>query len=477
MMIVSVVTELHPMVSKILRRGDEILMQSHRMFKVISLSLIALCFVLIFGCSRNVNQPVASLSWNIPEGELDSSEWGKYFPHQYSSYKKNLEVTDEDKANYGSSERKSHLAHYPWKQTIWAGYGFSKDYNEDRGHVWSVTDLISTQRVNEDTPGSCLTCKTPNVPVLYEKMGDDYYATPLSEHLEDPNSMAPIGCANCHDNETMELKIVQPPLRDALKKLGKDPDNLSHQEKRTLVCAQCHVEYYFDKDNKKRVTFPWTEGFEPADIERYYDKFQFVDWSHAKTDQGMLKTQHPEFETFQDSAHEEAGVSCADCHMPYMKAGNEKYSSHWWTSPLKTAEQSCGTCHKDGAESRRERVKYIQDKVADQLHKAGRLSEELILSIEAAEKIAGIDTVKLEEAKKFSRRAVWYWDFVAAENSMGFHNPEKALHSLADSIDYSRQGISLVKEAVAKVGGSVSIQPAKGEDANPTREITQKPKI
>lgn len=441
-----------------------------KVLKIFALVLICVFALSAIGCSRNVNQPVTALKWNIPANELDSKEWGKFFPNQYSSYKLNAEVIDEEKTTYGSSARESHIAKYPWKQTIWAGYGFSKDYNEDRGHVFSVIDLTNTQRVNEKTPGSCLTCKTPNVPILYDKLGDDYYATPLSEHLKDPNSMLSIGCANCHDNETMELKIVQPPLRDALKKLGKDPDNLSHQEKRTLVCAQCHVEYYFDGE-KKKVTFPWTEGFEPENIETYYENIQFTDWKHAKTGQGMLKTQHPEYETFQDSAHQQAGVSCSDCHMPYMKAGNEKYSSHWWTSPLKTAEQSCGICHNDGAEARTERVKYIQDKVANQLHKAGRLSEELILSVEAAQKIEGIDNAKLEDAMKFSRRAVWYWDYVAAENSMGFHNPEKALHSLADSIDYSRQGLALVKEAVALVGGKIEITPAKGENANPTRDV------
>lgn len=445
-----------------------------------SFTLVLFLILLLFlttACSRNVNKPVTALPWDIPEGELRPQVWGQFFPHQYSSYQKNSEVIDEDKTNYGSSERKSHIARFPWKQTIWDGYGFAKDYNEERGHTWAVIDLMSTQRVNEHTAGSCLTCKTPNVPVLYEKLGDDYYATPLSEHLKDPNSMIPISCANCHDNDTMELKIVQPPLRDALEKLGQDPDKLSHQEKRTMVCAQCHVEYYFDNENKNKVTFPWTKGFEPADIEEYYEEFNFVDWKHEKTGQGMLKTQHPEFETFNDSAHFQAGVSCADCHMPYMKAGNEKYSSHWWTSPLKTVEQSCGTCHKDGGETRRSRVKYIQDKVADQLHKAGRISEELILSIEAAQKIGDIDQDKLEEAKKLSRRSVWYWDFVAAENSMGFHNPEKALHSLADSIDYARQGLTLVREAVAQVGGTITIVPATTETATPTREVTVKPEV
>ena len=44
----------------------------------------------------------------------------------------------------------------------------------------------------------------------------------------------------------------------------------------------------------------------------------FTDWVHAASKVPMIKMQHPEYETFIDGTHGAAGVSCADCHMPYQ---------------------------------------------------------------------------------------------------------------------------------------------------------------
>ena len=53
----------------------------------------------------------------------------------------------------------------------------------------------------------------------------------------------------------------------------------------------------------------------------------------------MIKIQHPEYETWIDGPHGSAGVTCADCHMPYIRGENgQKMSSHYWTSPLKDPE-------------------------------------------------------------------------------------------------------------------------------------------
>ena len=48
----------------------------------------------------------------------------------------------------------------------------------------------------------------------------------------------------------------------------------------------------------------------------------------------MLKAQHPEFELWSQGIHARSGVSCADCHMPYMREGATKISDHWVRSPL-----------------------------------------------------------------------------------------------------------------------------------------------
>ena len=43
------------------------------------------------------------------------------------------------------------------------------------------------------------------------------------------------------------------------------------------------------------------------------------DWIHADSKTPMLKAQHPDFEIWTTSVHADAGVTCVDCHMPYMR--------------------------------------------------------------------------------------------------------------------------------------------------------------
>ncbi len=44
-----------------------------------------------------------------------------------------------------------------------------------------------------------------------------------------------------------------------------------------------------------------------------------------------------------------------------------------------------------------------------------------------------------KDALQLQRRATFYWDIVAAENSTGFHSPQEAARALATAIDYARQ--------------------------------------
>ncbi|MFN3332065.1 MAG: ammonia-forming cytochrome c nitrite reductase subunit c552, partial [Caldilinea sp.] len=124
-------------------------------------------------------------------------------------------------------------------------------------------------------------------------------------------------CADCHDPDTMALRITRPALINALEKRGIDVTQASRQEMRSYVCAQCHVEYYFAGEGKELV-FPWEKGLNIDDIERYYNEYGFKDWTHKETGAPMLKMQHPEFELFTTGLHYQSGVACADCHMPYV---------------------------------------------------------------------------------------------------------------------------------------------------------------
>ena len=53
----------------------------------------------------------------------------------------------------------------------------------------------------------------------------------------------------------------------------------------------------------------------------------------------------------------------------------------------------------------------------------------------------GIERYRGEQpALDLQRKAQWRLDFIAAENSMGFHAPQEAAMVLGEAIDYARQG-------------------------------------
>ena len=57
-----------------------------------------------------------------------------------------------------------------------------------------------------------------------------------------------------------------------------------------------------------------------------------------------------------------------------------------------------------------------------------------------AAKGRGVTDEQLAAARAMQRKAQWRVDFIAAENSMGFHAPQEAARVLAEAIDYARQG-------------------------------------
>jgi nitrite reductase (cytochrome c-552) len=366
--------------------------------------------------------------------EPDSSKWGINFPNQYATLLKT--ETNNTRTVYGGSEPFSHLEDDPRLLTLFAGYGFSIDYNDDRGHMNSVTDVQATGRINEKTPGTCYSCKSSNNPSLWEEMGmAEYDKTPFAElgaHITNP-----IGCANCHEANTMKLIVTNPALEEALAAQGLDWTTFTRQEMRTVVCANCHVEYYFAGEGKY-LTFPWEMGRKIEEIAAYYKAENFTDWTHPDSGAAMIKMQHPEFEMYTaDSTHYKAGVACADCHMPYTRDGSAKFSTHDVKSPLLNAEAACGACHTD--------VGYVTTRVAtiqDQVNEILLSTEDAIIAaIEAIQAAAeaGASDDDLAEARDLHREAQLRWDFVAAENSMGFHNPEEVLRILANATNLARQ--------------------------------------
>lgn len=416
---------------------------------VLSVIIVILAGTLVALLIFMKNQPLQTRGVpnliEIAAMEPDSSVWGVNFPNQYTTFLRT--ETNNARTPYGGSDPVQKLDVDPRLRILFAGMAFSKDYKEDRGHRWSLTDLRETERVNEKTPGTCYSCKTANAPMLWAEMGAaEFSRTPFMELGKQVDQ--PVGCANCHEVGTMRLIVTNPALEAALQAQGKDWRTFTRQEMRTIVCANCHVEYYFAGEGKLLV-FPWTKGLSIEKIEEFYNEIGFSDWTHAESGASMIKMQHPEYELYAaNSTHFNAGVSCADCHMPYTRDGAVKFSNHNVHSPLLNPAASCGTCHTN-VDYVVGRVTAIQNQVWVTMSASQDALVEAIAAIKNAAETAGADPQLIEEARALHRAAQLRWDFIAAENSMGFHNPEESLRILAAATDLARQAQLKAVQAVS----------------------------
>lgn len=414
---------------------------------------------------------------DVDDSTVDPAQWGKNYPRQYDSYKRTVDI---ERTRHGGSEAFQKIDEYPvWRQ-IFAGYAFAVDHREERGHAYMLQDQIETDRVTQfKQPGSCLHCHASNIPAYIEAgiaagvpAGKEHREAQIQKGFEELCAMPfdeavqrvahPVSCIDCHDAENMNLRVSRPAFLNGIRSLAKSdqptphlpsierwrrekPDreyepnlDASRQEMRSLVCAQCHVEYYFKGDGKL-VTYPWAQGLRAEQIEAYYDAEGFSDWTHAETGAKVLKAQHPEFELWSQGIHARSGVSCADCHMPYVREGAIKVSNHHVRSPLLNINQSCQSCHRVPESEILSRAEGIQDRNAALLRRGETALAALITRLADARK-AGATDEQLKDARALQRKAQWRLDFVSSENSMGFHAPQEAARILAESIDYARQG-------------------------------------
>ena len=366
---------------------------------------------------------------------LDPAVIGKDWPDQHASFKKTS--TDTSTTPYAGSKPFDKLGRDALLKRFYAGYAFAVEYDEDRGHFHALIDQKKSQRVIvKSQPAACANCHAAEAPGLIEKMGwEAFNRTPYND-IKDQLHYGTT-CVDCHDPDTMELRISRQAFKNAMAERGVDLSKASRQQMRSYVCGQCHVEYYFKGDSKV-LTFPWKKGLAVDDIESYYDEAGFSDWTHKETGAPMLKMQHPDLELWSTGTHAKSGVACADCHMPEAKSGDSTYTDHWIRSPLLAGMKSCQACHKRSEKDLRARVALIQDRTARLLKDAESALVDAMDAIKAAQQ-AGAADGDLAKARQLYRSAQMRWDFVASENSTGFHSPQESARVLATAIDRARQ--------------------------------------
>lgn len=378
----------------------------------------------------------------ISPGDPDPEVWKVNFPREYEAYMRTVRTSEMDEyskwGRYGGSESFSKLEKHPDYRRLFAGYPFSVEYREERGHMNALKDMLASPRLGDEKPGTCMTCKSSQVPAFVEQYGAElFYKTPVKELVEKHGFKHSVVCADCHDSKTMELKITRIAFKEAMQRRGIDISKASRQEMRSYVCGQCHVEYYF-KGPGKYLTFPWDQGMVLDSIDAYYEKEGFSDWTHAESKAPMIKMQHPEFEIWSTGIHARSNVSCADCHMPYRREGAIKITDHWIRSPLGNLTNACLTCHRQSETEMRERVLQIQDRTYGLMQRSERAIISAIDGIKAAMQVGATDE-ELKAARQLHRKSQMRWDFISAENSMGFHSSQEVARILGDAIDYARQ--------------------------------------
>ncbi len=453
-----------------------------RFWVLVALAVVATVFGLallvnIFQRKQEARNPFFRVV-ELTDDTVDPAVWGKNFPLQYDDY---LKTTDQVRTRYGGSEAEprtptqadprsivaqSKIEEDPRLKVMWAGYAFSKDFREERGHAYMLDDQTFTERQQvAKQPGTCINCHA-SVYVAYKQLGGGDIIKGFEQLNQMPYFEArkvvthPVSCIDCHDSQTMQLRVTRPAFIEGMRALKASQGiqnydvnkQATRQEMRAFVCGQCHDEYHFS-GAEKRLVYPWAKGLQVQNILAFYDEQKFKDWEHADTGAPVLKAQHPEFEMWNQGIHARSGVACADCHMPYKREGALKISDHHVRSPLLNINRACQTCHKWSEDELKARVETIQGRTQSLRNLAMDALVDLINDIKAA-RSAGRTDAAVTTAQDFQRRAQFYLDFVESENSNGFHAPQEATRILGESINFSRKG------QVALRGG---VQPASGQ--------------
>lgn len=395
----------------------------------------------------------------ISDLEDDPAVWGINYPQHYEDYLKSVDqvrtlhggseaikrISDENDPREFVSQDK--LKYDPRLVTMWAGYAFSEDYREERGHAYMLVDQIYTKRQNAGQPGACINCHASTYSAMF-KLGNGNLEKGFHELNKMPyfeaqkNVTHPVSCIDCHNPKDMSLRVTRPAFMKGISEYKKTlgvhnydvNKSATRQEMRTFACAQCHVEYYF-KDKDKTLTYPWSKGIKADDMLAYYNEIGFKDWNHKLTGAKALKAQHPEFETFSQGIHAKSGVSCVDCHMPYKKVGAMKITDHHINSPVLKADISCRTCHNIPEKELVQRVNTIQNR---HIEMKDIVFDALVTYIKKLEK--NQNHPKIEKLRKYHRDAQFLFDFVESENSNGFHAPQESARVLVKSLNLIREG-------------------------------------
>ncbi len=270
--------------------------------------------------------------------------WYHSSHREYDSYLKTSDTTFRSK--YNGSSMIDMLEESPRMAVLWAGYAFSKDYSQGRGHYYAVEDIRNILRtgapgpeVPSPQPNTCWTCKSPDVPRLMNKTGvAEFYRGTW---------------------DTKGSEIINP-------------------------------------------------------------------------------------------------IGCADCHMPFISEGGQKFTDHHLQSPLNNIAASCQVCHREETEKLITDVYTRQDKIIENRN----ILETILVRCHVEAKYAwdkGATEAQMKEILSYIRKAQWRWDFSAAGHGNSFHSPVELGRIIAGGIAFAQDARIKTARLLADLGENMEI--------------------
>ena len=139
--------------------------------------LIAYVLVTMFGHKQAARTPFVRVA-ELTELSTDPEPWGLNWPRQFDGWKATAGTEFKGGAD---ALPQSKLDTSPWLKRLYAGYAFSIDYREARGHAYMLYDQGVTERVTKKTQaGACLHCHAANS-VMYRKAGLEALGQPSDD--------------------------------------------------------------------------------------------------------------------------------------------------------------------------------------------------------------------------------------------------------------------------------------------------------
>jgi len=344
---------------------------------------------------------------------LDANYWMDEFPYQTESFLKDRET----------SPRKNYLELYPFLNIIFAGSRFEHGYYSPQPHIYAVESAKASSRVTDEHTAACFACKTPDYVIMEARNPQGTWSRGFHEVADDMKNT--ITCYDCHRNEPGR-GLGGEGLDGGFTGSIRSHFSIWYEETRgsTASCAQCHNEYYFDQTTGQ-VNLP-PGPTDPDIIFAYYNALGLVDHVNPNTGTEHIKVQHPEYQHFAGSVHQEEGMTCVDCHMGRSTSDGQGgfLTNHKILSPSQSDEvlESCGRCHAGGNDAVRNLIRSTQDSTITRRNALGERLATFMIDFASAQEAERLSEQRVGVLRGKEREAVFFFDWVFSENGNGVHN-------------------------------------------------------